>query len=344
MAIIYIDGFDVYPDVSATSYGVQSEWQILYVAFASNGVGTGRFGGQSIYASTSDAGSCGYGKVVASPTSGMSVGFSFQWTMSFANLSGRSSMMTAYNGTTDVWGVGLNGLGQLYIWTAAGGGYTTPLVTYGTPLSAGAWNHIEAVGTIGASATITVYLNGASVLTYTGNTGSGTCSLIKLGYVADGSWAATWYWDDFFFTNTAAQVGERRVQTLVPSANSTVAWTPLSGSNYANVNELPVNGDTSYVYASTAGTQDLYTTAGLSGTATAISCVQMRTCARKDDSATRQIATVLSSTGTVQVGATQNLTAGYLYYLDLYATDPHTSAAWTQAGVNAALIGQKVIS
>jgi hypothetical protein len=223
----------------------------------------------------------------------------------------------------------------------------TTVATASNVLSFNAWHYFEIEATVGASATINLYQDGALIATYTGNTGSGNAGGFVLGQLSNsygGGGPGNVAFDDVYVANTATRQGERRVQTLVPAANSSVAWTPLAGSNYANVNELPVNGDTSYVYASTAGTQDLYTNSNLSGTATAISCVQMRTCARKDDSATRQIATVLSSTGTVQVGATQNVTTSYLYYTDLYATDPHTSAAWTQSGVNACLIGQKVIS
>ena len=142
----------------------------------------------------------------------------------------------------------------------------------------------------------------------------------------------------------AASLGDLRVQVTVPAANSAVQWTPLAGSNFSEVNELPVDGDTSYVYTSTAGQQDLYTVGSLTGTPSSIKAVQIRTCMRKTDASAHTAASVISSSATVQQGATQSLSSTYQYNADIYEQDPHTSAAWTLSAVNALLIGQKLLS
>jgi hypothetical protein len=59
---------------------------------------------------------------------------------------------------------------------------------------------------------------------------------------------------------------------------------------------------------------------------------------------TRQIAEVCRSGGTNYVGTTQTLGSSYLMYRQIHETDPATSAAWTQTGLNSAEFGVKVVA
>jgi hypothetical protein len=43
-------------------------------------------------------------------------------------------------------------------------------------------------------------------------------------------------------------------------------------------------------------------------------------------------------------GAPHTLTANYVYYRDIFETDPNTSAASTSGGVNALQIGPEVVT
>jgi hypothetical protein len=43
-------------------------------------------------------------------------------------------------------------------------------------------------------------------------------------------------------------------------------------------------------------------------------------------------------------GAPHALTAGYVYYRDIFETDPDTSAAWASGGVNALQIGPEMVT
>ena len=162
--------------------------------------------------------------------------------------------------------------------------------------------------------------------------------------VNDGS--AIQQYDDVYFTTSSTRLGERRVQTLVPASDVTVQWTPSTGStNYNLVNTLPVPAaPTANVSAQIAGYQDLYTVTPLANSPSVISCVQVRVCAAKDNSATKTIAPVIKSGSTTTVGTTAAVTNSYLYYIDLYENDPNISGPWSASTVNALQIGQKVIS
>jgi hypothetical protein len=73
-----------------------------------------------------------------------------------------------------------------------------------------------------------------------------------------------------------------------------------------------------------------------------IHAVQVTMCARKDDAATREVRCRVKSGAASANGAPLALTASYVYYRDIFETDPNTSAAWTSGGVNAIQIGPEV--
>ena len=102
-------------------------------------------------------------------------------------------------------------------------------------------------------------------------------------------------------------------------------------------------GDNQYISDATAGdkTDFAHQTLSLSGTIAAVVHV---TYARKDDAGTRQIQQMCLSGGTEEDSATITLGSNYQYYFDVLETDPHTGAAWTVAGFNAATFGVKEIT
>jgi len=346
MSFLFIDGFDVYPDIDVTAQGLQACWVFQNnAAFGSMSIVAGRFGGQAVETQAAGAvNSTAFGQPVASGQT-FAAGFAFQLaTPNPNNVYPILGFLTANGVTPPIADVAINQNQQLCL--RVGG---TVVATAPAILADGSWHYIEVELTIGSSATMNLYMDGFEVATFTGNTG-GAADCTFVAFMPGNSSAGgtgnvlTCLFDDVYVKNIATREGERRVQTLVPSSNSAVQWTPLANTNWQEVSELPVDGDTSYVSSSTVNNQDLYGITSLAGTPTAISAVQVRTCARKDNSATTTLCSVLSSSGTVADGATYAVTGSYGYQRDIYATDPHTSAAWTGSGVDAALIGQKLLS
>lgn len=157
--------------------------------------------------------------------------------------------------------------------------------------------------------------------------------------------------DDFYIANLDAPMpagnfyGNLKIEHLgVSGAGATTEWTPLTGSNYQNVDENPPNSDTDYNYSSTVNEVDTYTMEDASASTGSIRGVQLTYCARKDASMARETAPVLRSGGTDYVGGTDTLTTSYVYYSEEYDQDPATAADWTFSDVNALEAGVKVIT
>jgi len=108
------------------------------------------------------------------------------------------------------------------------------------------------------------------------------------------------------------------------------------------VNEAVQDGDTTYVYDSTSGHEDLYDLANLAATPTSIVAVQSRMFAKKSDSGTRN-GQIRVKSGATEVGGTDTVLATTYAWLNrVDAVDPNTSAAWTASAVNALQVGPKV--
>lgn len=116
-------------------------------------------------------------------------------------------------------------------------------------------------------------------------------------------------------------------------------------SNSVNVQQATEDGDTSFVYGSTASVGDLYNLGSLGVTPSSIVAVQTRMCARKSDTGTRQARAQIKSGATTSNGSTLTLGTNYSYAgAKVDTVDPNTSSAWTAAAVNSLQIGVAVVA
>lgn len=133
--------------------------------------------------------------------------------------------------------------------------------------------------------------------------------------------------------------------------NPTTSSTAAAGMQCSLVHAFPANadaldalndGDASYTSSSTLNALDLFDFANLASTPVSIAAVAVRAFARKSDSGTRGLSTVLKSGATTDVGTNLSLSTSYQGTVKTYETDPNTSAAWTMSGVSAAQAGYKL--
>jgi hypothetical protein len=111
------------------------------------------------------------------------------------------------------------------------------------------------------------------------------------------------------------------------------------------VNETAPNGDTNYVEDSVAGHYDTWAVADVTVLASpSIFGVQATLSAKKSDAGSRGLGVVCKNSSTTSDGPDTALSTTYAYLLRILETDPATSAAWTENGVNAAEFGVKVTS
>jgi hypothetical protein len=224
----------------------------------------------------------------------------------------------------------------------------TVLATWTGAFGGNQWNHYQFKIVINnTTGSVEMRMNGATSDTQsvTGiNTRNGSANNYANNISFYGSSTNTAIDDAYWFNDQGAQPntwqGDVRAVQLMPASDSSVTWTPNSGANnYSRVSEAHQDGDTSYVSTNTINNVDLYAIAALATTPNAIINVALKSMARMDDAGPHTYKQRLSSGGTTSDSSNLSLSTTYQWLWTNYSTDPHTSAAWTFAGINAALIG-----
>lgn len=348
MAILLIDGFDVYNGVQ-TNIGLQASWNC--VTPTSLTMQAGRFGGQSaqvafldsssgtspsMYKAFTGASSCTYGFALYTDTLNNTWSTTAAWHVALRS------------GTTNYVNILFNPVAGITVKrdTVELGSTAPGLFTSDN------WYYIEVEHVISDTVgRVTVYVNGVSVLNLTSqDTKNGVAATVDNIIFQGGTDNLTgsgtygnYRYDDFYLVDTATKLGESRVETLYPNADTaTTDWTPLSGTdNYAMVDEAQCDGDVSYVYASAAAT-DNYDFANLSDNPASVRAVQAVMFAKKTDTATRNIYLQTVSGATTSDGSAQQLLSEYTRFNRIMETDPNTAAAWTYTNVNAVKGGPKI--
>ncbi len=327
-----IESFDSYATVNGV-LGVEGRWIISSLTGMT--LVAGRFGGQALrgagLTTTAIAGAAlvqGAAGIAIQPVS--------------ASSTGRVFTLETSAGTVQIT-LALDSLGRVlaYKGNVSGGTFlaaSTALLTFNV------WYYIEVEFRVDNPAGyVRVFANGSPIITFTGDTlaVTGEPSVSRIGVLGGSPVAAI---DDVYVTERTTRYGEARAQTVRPIADTADKdFSPNAGAtNYSRVNELLIDGDSSYVSSSTVGAEDLYELDDLDATPESIFAVQVRVVARKDDAATRAIKAGLKSGATLTLGEEFFLSSSYTTHVDIYDLNPDTSAAWTKAAIDALQIGQRI--
>jgi hypothetical protein len=132
-------------------------------------------------------------------------------------------------------------------------------------------------------------------------------------------------------------LGDLRVYEKRPASDSTAQWTRVSGAvNFEMENETPPNTAT-YNTAATDGLVDEFGLTALDATGFTIRGVQAWTRAQMSDGVGDSIDVGINSGGTTSVQRSALSSAWEYYHGAVEETDPNTTAAWQQAGLDAVL-------
>jgi hypothetical protein len=123
------------------------------------------------------------------------------------------------------------------------------------------------------------------------------------------------------------------------AAGATTGWTPSTGANWAAVDDAAPNDDTDYTSAAAAALTDTFVTQDAPVAGATIYGVQHCLAVKKSDAGFATIAPVIRHGTTNYPGADLAPGTTYAYALSIAATNPGTSAQWTEAGFNAAEFG-----
>lgn len=241
-------------------------------------------------------------------------------------------------------------------------GSTTPTgsVSPNNTIYNNSWFYIEVKATPATSGSMEVRVNGAVVLTVSGNfqqTANAYANQITIHTFGSGS-ASTNFLKDMYILDTGTgsntnYLGDITVAVQYPNAAGVNnAWTPSAGTapnEYQMVQDGITHtgswpdGDTTYISSNTPGQLADFSHQALTFTGTIFGVVHTAYC-KKDDAGSRTASLICISTGTTETGTAFGLTNTYGYFFDVLETDPHTNASWTLTNYNSATFGIKEVS
>lgn len=345
MPIVWFDGLDTYgssADLSAN---------YAYTTAPNYSAGAGRFGGGAARLdTTSNIESQGLFKSLSSADLYHQVGGAVKFNAMnpgpfIGFMTGLDWYETADKVHANVW---LNSDRSI---TVMGDDRTTLATSASGLITSGVYYYIEArCYRHDTAGSIEVWINGALAVSATnvdtkdGNTG------ILAGFYQLGGFDTNLYVDDMYIASGSSfdvPIGDKRVDLLPPTADTAQAdLLKSAGSDgYPLIDDTGGgNGDTDYIYGTTAGNKSEFDMADISINAT-IFGVAVIGRAKKTDTGAKTFKKYIKSAAAVGSGATVAPgSSNYDQTRDFFLTDPNTSAAWTVSGVNAAKIGIEILS
>lgn len=252
----------------------------------------------------------------------------------------------------------LNALAQLGI-TASGQLYPYILFnlrpsTPGPVIPNGAYSYVECqIVTSSSGGNITcsmiVRVNGVVVLTDTVTQVIGGFNVniaqVVLGLVCTNvNTTPVVYFDDYYVTNGIGPnnqgfLGDRRCRTLMPTADTSQAdWTKNSGTvGFNRINEIPEDGDTTFIQAATVGNKSNFGFATVPGNTADIAGVVLYNMMKKSDAGPCNVQAAIIANASTANGTSYPITTAYNYYRDVIERDG-TGAQFTQTTINAGLL------
>lgn len=235
--------------------------------------------------------------------------------------------------------IGMDWLGQIFTWNGAS---KTVLATPGaTLLVAGVMCKVDMqVSNYGATSTINIYVNGSLMTSFSGNSsiaGMANFDSIFISYNPySGGGPGTFYLSEFIVadSDTRALLG---LNTLaLTGAGTTNNWT---NNTYTNINGVNYS-DANPTYVNATAQDQEYQVGTVQPTVCSVVAVVIsaRMAASAASTPTHvKLGYGSAGTGYFGTGAQKTPTVSFTDYQQIDATNPITSAAWTQANLTAPL-------
>jgi len=228
------------------------------------------------------------------------------------------------------------------------GGYGgTILATGTTPIYTTTWYYVEAKMTVNNSTgAAIVKVDEAEDINVSG-VDSQLQSTDEIGYFIFGLnenfGNYYFYIDDLYLLDTTGSVnndflGPVKVEGIQPNGNGYNS--DFTGSdadkidNYLLVDEVPNDGDTTYVESDTVSDIDSFTYSNLTGDIGTIHGVKINSIAKKTDTYERNFENFVRISSTNYMGSEKVPSTSYNNYYDIWEENPNTSTGWTESDVN----------
>jgi hypothetical protein len=215
-------------------------------------------------------------------------------------------------------------------------------------LTANAWRHIEVKVVLDVAAgSVEIRVEGITVLNVTGvrtttNIGGANANCGQVAQISpqNGS-APVMYTKDFIiWDNTTGAnntfMGSCQVIKLIPNGDTTLGWTPSTGTTgYNLINETTPDDDGTYISAPfPLPGNSQFTLTDLPVNVSTVRGVQLMHRSRKTDGGDGNIQASAVSGANTGNGADRPITTAYTYMWDIFDLDP-SGSAWSRTLVNA---------
>lgn len=270
------------------------------------------------------------------------IGFYFRYATAPASGSEEIASIRNTGNSADKATLRLTSAGNIALYS----GGTTLVGTGSTALSSGTWYFVEFKAGNGTSYSYSVRINQTSELTGTADFDATNCGFVTLGKRTDrNSQTVDFFYDDLYYDDSAFASAIPDVRVLVPTANgTTMDWTGgTNSSNYAEVDDIPTDADTTYVKNSGgAANQTAHfnlTDSSAASLNNTIYAVKVTARCREDTSVTSAWKFGVYSGGSTSYSSTRDITNSYATFSKMFNTDPATSATWTTSGIDSMQAG-----
>lgn len=338
MALLGFDGFD---GLAIADIGLRG-WSFVNNGFTSGSITTG-LTGNALTIESAAGGFAGYEQAIDSAGASLIVQGHVR-----VNKAAAAGLLAIREGSVYHVLIAMDSAGRLLIYR----GNSTTLLAQSAigQIAANTWHHLAVAVTIANSGgTVSVFVEGVEVVSYTGDTDNGGAAGVASSFLVGTASDVQTKWDDVVWLDTTgsaptnAPLGPCKVERLAVASDVTTAFTRSTGSTtYTLLNDAAPDGDTSYVESGTAGDEDVLGVADLSGASGAIFAVQTRIRARRTDAAAVSLIPSVASGGSSADGATRSLGSSYAEFADLFPVNPNGSVAWTNTSVNALNLAYRV--
>ena len=233
-------------------------------------------------------------------------------------------------------------VGTIYIKNAAGeilGTSTQALV-----LDTWYWMDIKVIMGANPTGSVTVKVGEDTWLSVTGDTKfNGLSNITTFGLSAGGT---NFDFDDLVWADsggypaTGNYIGDSRIETLMPTGDANVEWSISStGSHASHVNVITDDiddVDDKYVYTNITTDEEFYSFDTIS-TDSVVKALSVDYRAKRDDVQSRTLRGITSSSS--QVGDSQLLYTGFVWYSDIFQFSDGASTIWDQTSIGDASFG-----
>ena len=294
MALLFIDGFDTYATTDRAS-----------VATAVNEAGYGSstgFGGDPNPEVSTDT-RTGIGMSLSpvnnvqggwlaryfGTASGIVTGFAVKWQYSQAGTICTFSYNNGVGGLFAQLVLAWNGMNGISCYTGDSVGVyeSAPNVLF-----EGVWQYVEVKYSPGISTSyLEVRVDGVAVISVTNETlqHAGTAALIN-EFQFNGPGNGWYYCDDWYLCDLSGTsfndfLGDCVVHSLLPNSdagtNQMTQAGGISGQHFTNVDDVPADGDTSYLYSNTSGQKELFGLSAIPADIITVLAISVNVTARK---------------------------------------------------------------